>query len=259
VTERVSWLKGVLPYLGDDRYVDMAGAINTDRSWRDPENLRIGRIVVPQFLHPEAGSPYTKVRGVDQMLAVTHFVGMAGVGPDAPAYDKSDKRAGIFGYDRQTSKDDVKDGLSNTIYLIQVDAGSAGPWIAAGGATIRGTSEKGDDVGRKGGFVSPNQGDKKGVWIMMADGSTRYLTKDVAPEVFKALCTMAGGDEIGDLESLAPATNLPRTPAKPGAPAAPAKPAAPPKADPPKADPPKAEPKKPGVNEEEDKKSSPPK
>jgi hypothetical protein len=135
---------------------------------------------------------------------------MAGVGPDAAEYKKDDPRAGIFGYDRQTRKEDVKDGLSNTIFAIQTDPALAGPWIAGGGSTVRGTSEKGDrDVGFRGGFLSPNYGGKEGVWVLMADGSTRFLTKGVSPDIFKRLCTMAGGDDVGDVEGIAPKVNLP--------------------------------------------------
>src|SRR5207247_709057 len=134
-------------------------------------------------------------RGVDGPMPVTHFVGMAGVGPDAPTLPKEDPRAGIFGYDRQIKVEDIKDGVSNTIYMIQTDPVTAGPWIAGGGATVRGTSTSGADIGVPGGFVSPNYNGKEGVWILMADGSTRFLTKSVSPEVFKDLCTINGGNK----------------------------------------------------------------
>lgn len=212
--ERISFMRELLPYLGDDRYFGMERMIDVEKSWRDPHNLNYARIVVPHFLNPAAGSgsAYVKVRDVDQPLAVTHFVGMAGVGPDAASYPKSDPRAGIFGYDRVTTLDDVKDGLSNTIYMIEADKALLGPWLQGGGATVRGTSLEGNDVGRRGGFSSPAYSGKQGVWVMMADGSARFLTKDVSPEVFKALCTMAGSDSAGAVDLIAGKVNLEVTP-----------------------------------------------
>lgn len=214
--ERVSFLREMLPYLGDDRYFTLRESIDAEKSWNDPGNINYARILVPHFLNPASGpeSSYVKVRGVDSPLAVTHFVGMAGVGPDAAYYGKKDPRAGIFGYDRQTSLDDVKDGLANTIYMIEADKALLGPWLQGGGATVRGTSMAGNDIGRRGGFSSPNYSGKQGVWVLMADGSTRFLSKDISPEVFKALCTMAGSDSAGAIDLIANKVSLevsPRT------------------------------------------------
>ena len=128
-SERVSFMRELLPYLGDERYFGMQREIDPEHSWKDPSNLTFARILVPHFLNPAVGSNYSyvKVRGVDTPLAVTHFVGMAGVGPDAATLPKSDPRAGIMGYDRQTSPEDVKDGLSNTIFMIEADKSLLGP------------------------------------------------------------------------------------------------------------------------------------
>jgi hypothetical protein len=214
-SERLSFFRDLLPFLGDDRYYELYDATKPEKSWRDPENARIGRVAVPHFLNPATGNFFTRVRGIDHPLAVTHFVGMAGVGPDAPYYDKKDPRAGIFGYDRQASKSDITDGVSYTILLIQNDPALCGPWIAGGGSTVRGTSLTGDrDVGQRGGFISTDHNGKPGVWVMMADGSIRFLSKSVDPQAFKAMCTMAGGDTdaIGDLSAIAPEVRLPTTP-----------------------------------------------
>ncbi|MCS6976278.1 MAG: DUF1559 domain-containing protein [Gemmatales bacterium] len=258
-SERLSFLRELLPFLGDDRYYELYDATKPDKSWRDPENARVGRVAVPHFLNPATGNFFTKVRGIDHPMAVTHFVGMAGVGPDAPFYDKKDPRAGIFGYDRQASKSDITDGASYTILLIQNDPAVCGPWIAGGGSTVRGTSLTGDrDVGHRGGFISTDHNGKPGVWVMMADGSIRFLSKSVDPQAFKAMCTMAGGDAdaIGDLSAIAPEVRLPTTPRPSGSqpgprPTPPAE--AEQKAEPkPQPDTPATPPKKPPMPEEEE-------
>ena len=72
----------------------------------------------------------------------------------------------------------------------------------------------------KGAFLSPDYNGKKGTWIMMADGSVRFLTKDVNPAVFKALCTITGDDDgdVSDLDAIAPRATLPTWGGKPVAP-----------------------------------------
>ena len=223
-SERLSFFADLMPYFGE-RMVGVREGLNPNLSWRDPENVKYGRILVAELLTPGGGKTYTRVAGVDSQLAVTHFVGMGGVGPDAPYLPGNHPLAGIFGYDRQTRLEDIRDGASNTIMMIQIDGNTAGPWIAGGGATIRGTSPNGDrDVGFPGGFRSPNYGGKEGVWVIMADGSTRFLNRNISPNVFKALCTMNGGDDAGDIDLAAPRQKLEtyNTQARPaGAPAAP--------------------------------------
>ena len=207
--ERVSFLRELLPYFDDDRYRMLYTQIDPSKPWYDEQNLKAARVLVPQFLHPGA-PPYfgeAKAGGRELRVALSHFVGMAGVGPDALFYRKDDPRAGIFGdpaYRPPTRLDEIRDGTSNTILMIQVDSRLTGPWIQGGGSTMRGTSLAGDDVGRPYGFLAPSYGGKPGTFVVMADGSVRYITRNISHDVFKALCTMAGGESLPSLDTVAP-------------------------------------------------------
>jgi hypothetical protein len=136
-------------------------------------------------------------------LAATHFVGMAGVGIDAADYDPKDasklKKLGVFGYDRWTKAEDVKDGLANTIYVIQVPPNYPRPWIAGGGATVEGVPEAGSIKP----FVRTHANGKRGTYALMCDGSVRFIADSISDEAFKALCTTQGGEEV-DLDQVAP-------------------------------------------------------
>jgi len=195
--QRISWMAGLLPFLGRDA---LYTRIQFDASWRDPANWMTAHTLIPEFLDP--GYPETtrfvSYPGIRFPLVGTHFVGIAGVGQDAPDYSADDPavaaKLGVFGYDRTTSLDDIRKnrGLSQTGVMVQVPYdGPAGitPWMAGGGSTLRGVPEK-DSIKP---FVSTtNNEGKRGTFVLMADGSVRFVGEDVKDEVFKAMCTIKG-------------------------------------------------------------------
>lgn len=208
--QRISWMAGMLPYLG---YENISRDINPERSWRPEydaankrmidDNARLGSALIPAFLDP-ASSPSTwwvEVPSVPgHRYAATHYVGIAGVGLDAATYTADDpaqaKKMGMFGYDRVTKPEDVKDGLSNTIMIIQVPPTYRRPWIAGGGATVAGVPEKRSIEP----FVSTKLGEKRGTYAIMADGSVRFISADISDELFKAMCTINGGEKVDKAE-----------------------------------------------------------
>ena len=115
---------------------------------------------------------------------------------DAASYDEKDsdnaKKLGIFGYDRVTKVTDITDGLPSTILLIQVPAAYKNPWLAGGGATVRGCPETGSVKP----FVSDQPDGKKGTIAIMADGSVRFIPDNIPDAVFKAMCTIKGGEKV---------------------------------------------------------------
>ncbi len=148
---------------------------------------------------PAHSSRYSRARRKD--VAATHFVGVAGVGMDAAEYPLGNAKAGAFGYDRETQPADVKDGLDKTILLLQVPAELKAPWLAGGGATVRGVSSGPDPVRP---FVCIEQQGKHGTFAVMGDGKVRFIPETIDPNVFRSLCTMAGGEKIDDLDKIAP-------------------------------------------------------
>jgi hypothetical protein len=202
---RVGWMAGLLPFLG---HQELFGRISFKHNWRDPVNWIAARTVVPEFVDPTYpdASRQVLVNGIPIDFGATHFVGLAGVGLDAADYPRDDPawlaKRGVFGYDKSATLKEVQDGrgLSNAIVLIQVPhdgPGGVAPWIAGGGATVRGVPEKnsiapfvlGTD---KYGKVIQYQG-KRGTYALMADGSVRFIDQNVSDDVFKAMATVGGG------------------------------------------------------------------
>jgi len=201
---RISWMAGLLPYLGQKNLYDR---IRFDHSWRDSSNWMAGGATVPQFLDPAYPdfARQTTVGDMPNDFAATHYVGIAGVGLDAASNKPGDPltqhKRGIFGYEGSATLADVLAGrgTSNTIFMIQVpyDRGSGvGPWIAGGGATVRGVPEKNSIepfvLGKdRTGKTMGHQG-KKGTFALMSDGTVRFIDQNVSDDVFKAMATIGG-------------------------------------------------------------------
>jgi hypothetical protein len=209
---RVSWMAGLLPFLG---YQEIYDGIDFKQSWRTEVNVKQGAVLIPAFLNPRYERTYWRAHppslGILD-LGATHFVGIAGVGIDAADYSAADptvtKKLGVFGYERRTSVKDITDGLSNTAYMIQVPPTYERPWIAGGGATITGIPETRSMEP----FARTQGNGKRGTYVLMCDGSVRFVSADIADDVFKAMCTIKGGEEIADLNKVAPKVDPPKGP-----------------------------------------------
>lgn len=198
---RASFIVELLPYLGRGALRD---SIQEKRyAWFAPQNLRAAQTWVPELLVPYY--PQTSWRAFHPLaegggapLGATNFVALAGLGRDAARYNPGDpeqsKLVGMTGYNWGSNAADVKDGMSNTIYMIQVPPGHNRPWIAGGGATVMGVDNEGNPISD---FIS-SEGGKRGTYALMADGSVRFLPDTVDPKIFKAMVTRAGGETIDD-------------------------------------------------------------
>ncbi len=208
-----SWMTELLPFINQQ---DVYLGFDFDQDWMsNAENHRLAGTVIPEFLNPAAenakwqGYPFSG-------MGLTHFVGMSGVedGPNvvAAALDRSDPRAGIFGYDSIAKPDQITDGASQTIMLI--GAGKlAGPWVQGGGATIRGAREPYFD--ELSGFGSAGLA-QRGAYVLFADGSSRMISADIDPALFRAMCTIHGSEEV-DLTQLEVGEKDPSLVAEPNA------------------------------------------
>ena len=99
--------------------------------------------MIPAFLNPLDDRKTWKGYPL-QGLALTHFVGMAGIEDArnvvAATLPRSDPRAGVFGYDEVATPEQITDGTSQTI-MVMGSGTMANPWIMGGGATVRGARE----------------------------------------------------------------------------------------------------------------------
>ena len=195
-----SWLVELLPHL---ELNDVYARFNFEHGWTHETNERWSEYVIPQFLNPLddrqrwEGYPF-------HQAGLTHFVGMSGVENRrnvlAAALPRDDPRAGVFGYYDVAREDQITDGLSETIMVL--GAGEiVAQWVQGGGATVRGARQPHFDP--VGGFGTRGL-NPTGTIVLMADGSVRQISADVDSQVFRALCTIHGAEDI-DVAAVGPA------------------------------------------------------
>lgn len=209
---RVSFFAELLPYM--DRG-SLAVGIDRDLAWFDEANLPIAESWVPELLVPfypqsswRALSPHV---AHGRVLGGTSYVAIAGVGLDAARYDPKAQAAkvGITGYDWGSEVKQVTDGLDKTIYLMQTPPGLQQPWLAGGGATVRGLSETDPMQGFRHTYGTPDN--KPGTFALMGDGSVRFIPGDIDPKKLLAMATRAGGEDLSDIDKHAPLVSSPKS------------------------------------------------
>jgi hypothetical protein len=184
VDERLSWLVSISPYI---EQVALYNAIKQDEAWNSETNSKFKDTVIPTFINP-GYSP------VGEEGAPTHYVGIAGVGEDSLTSKKIDEKSGMFGYNRKTLMRDVVDGLSITIMVTECTDKSAGPWMQGGKSTLRALTKR-PYVNGPDGLGGPSPG---GFNVLMGDGSVRFVSQNIDPELLEKLTTIQGGEAIGD-------------------------------------------------------------
>ena len=189
--QRLSWFVGLLPYpsLKQEALFDR---IKLVKAWDADENAPAVRTSNRNFYCPS-----NPLRAEAGEAALTHYVGVAGLGADAAALSKDNLRAGFFGYDRRITRDDIQFGKPNRAEL-EVGAGQTmmvletawhnGPWAAGGAATLRGIDPDTKPYlgpGRPFGGLHPG-----GLNILYVDGSVRFVPDGMDADIFEVEATI---------------------------------------------------------------------
>jgi hypothetical protein len=178
-SERLSWLATLMSTVMQPD----APPPLWNEPWSSPRNERFVRQSIPEFLNPSV----QQLVG-PQSYPATHFVGVAGVGEDAPGLPVEHPRAGVFGNDRITRLDDIRDGASNTLMVLGVTS-NLGSWAAGGSATIRPLTHEPYVNGPDGfGTGSPDR-----MIVLMADGGVRELSSKTDPRLIRRMACINDG------------------------------------------------------------------
>jgi hypothetical protein len=115
---RLSWIAAILPYLDNQELHD---ALDRTQPWDAGVNRSAASTKIT-----ELKCRFSRDSGTNETS--TNYVGIAGLGLDAPLVPKTHLRAGVFGYDRQTALADIKDGTATTM-IVAESAYGIGSWL----------------------------------------------------------------------------------------------------------------------------------
>jgi prepilin-type N-terminal cleavage/methylation domain-containing protein/prepilin-type processing-associated H-X9-DG protein len=187
--DRLSWMVVLLPYLEQD---PLYRQFDLEKGYA--ANLPAAQKSLKMFLCPTSHEATTGD-------AVSCYVAMSGIGPDAAKQPAGAPGNGFMGYDRVTSINMIKDGTSNTIALMETRVG-LGPWASGGPSTLRGFDPAdvppiGDNRPFGGHRESRTFGKHyDGANAAMADGSVRFIPSTVDAKKLAAAITITGGEPI---------------------------------------------------------------
>jgi prepilin-type processing-associated H-X9-DG protein len=194
-----SWMILIVPYVECSK---SGLGIDYAKAWDAEENQKALAVPNPFYLCP-ANPDRTTPAGA----ALSHYVGIGGVGPRAPFLPGDHPRAGIFRYGTRktlakeeaeirfqgTSLDDIKDERATTLMIMETNSEN-GPWMASGPATVRGLDPDRPPYLGVGGQFGSYHG--HGSNAAFADGSVRFLANSLDPKVFEAMATIAGREKV---------------------------------------------------------------
>jgi prepilin-type processing-associated H-X9-DG protein len=202
VDQRLSWMTSILPYL-DIRpnqpppYEAPARDLDPDQPWNAGPNAPITRTLLARYLCPAWENP-----PLNAPAGETSYVGLAGVGLDAPSLPFESYNAGFFGYDRATTSadlllkgggsDDAGNGPSGSSYIIVAmeTCQANGPWGEAGPSTCRGLPADLDHpIGLNAPFGGLHPG---GANALRADGAVHFEGEGIEPQLLQALVRLRG-------------------------------------------------------------------
>lgn len=192
---RLSWIASLLPYLGHQEWHVQ---LNPGYGWRAPQNRPVTSRELRPVINPLLGPTQTREGFFD-----THWVGVAGVGENAAALHPDDPRAGFFNDNGRRRLEDLDRGAANTLAVLGASA-RLGAWAEGGFATVRPLTRH-PYVNGPDGFGS---GLTQGMLGMMADGSVRFIHRDIAPEVLERLAAVRGNGSA-TVADLFPAGSVP--------------------------------------------------
>lgn len=179
--ERLGLIYAILPFIEEAAIYDQLRQFSK-KAWNSEDSAHLTSVEIPVLLNP--GLPA-------DLPAATHYIGIAGVGEDAPELPVRHERAGLFGINRKTRFRDVTDGLSNTAMMTETTETDI-PW-AAGAKGIRALTQE-PYINGPDGIGGPYPG---GCNVLFADGSVRFISENIDPETMRRIAAMADGKPLG--------------------------------------------------------------
>jgi prepilin-type N-terminal cleavage/methylation domain-containing protein len=203
------WATRILPFIELNSLAK--NGIHYNLPLSDPANKTARLTSIPEFLCPSDASQLTFVDPDDPAqieMAVGNYVGVFGTQNihevESMPVGQQCVSDGVFYHNSAVTFKDIRDGTSHT-FAVGERTMALGPstWVGApandgcGPGMVLGTAaytpnSRQDDIHN---FSSRHP---TGTNFASVDGSVRFVSQDLDDQLFRALCTRAAGDSIGD-------------------------------------------------------------
>lgn len=175
------WMTALLPYLGE---ADLYRTIDVHQPWNAVENQPAMKRRVGTF--EASGGDLTPIEGG---FAPAHFSGLGG---KSVAEGQGEVHLGIFDRGSDVRRDQIVDGLSNTLIVGEVAHrypawGDPENWRTIGTGLNRRAHGFGNAAGT-------------GATFLKADGSVQFFSNKTSIEVLQRLSTRDGNDPLSELD-----------------------------------------------------------
>jgi len=211
-----SWFNSILPHLDE---TTLYQRIDFDHSIYAPENAEVRPYIISSLLCPSDPGPALTAATLEGGLAA--LASYAGVHHPVEDVIDSDNRGVLF-LNSSIRNEQIEDGTSYTIFVgEQLRSSEDLGWSSGTRATLRNGGSPMNATGRQpprgedtvvvfevegggdsldpemrvGGFASPHAG---GVQFAIGDGSVRFLSENIEPEVYHSLLDRADGELVAD-------------------------------------------------------------
>ncbi|HEV3144352.1 MAG TPA: DUF1559 domain-containing protein [Gemmataceae bacterium] len=178
--KQLSWLLGVYPFVESSQLYKL---VEKDKSWDAEENRWAALFTIKTYTCPG----FQGIRPTSTLMS-SHYVGIAGLGPDAVSLPLSDPRAGAFGYQREWIIGKSNHQSTRTLVLVADTTRVAEAWTSGGWPTVRGLEDDGPPlIGPGGQFGGVH---KAGAMVAFADASVGLWRPTEDAKTIKAMATL---------------------------------------------------------------------
>jgi hypothetical protein len=194
--ERLGWMAIIYPHIESDTFNPK---INWTLSYHDPSHREILGFRNGLFLC--RSSTFSDITWGS-------YVGISGIGSDAPLLSWRDLRTGALGYQRQLTMNDINaaNGTQYTMLLGETERDN-GPWYGGGHSTLRAILPDEPMLGKEGQFSNSHQ--HRWAWRVsalplgqhfgMVDGNVRSFGPQTSRSVLEALAAYRSGQAFTSL------------------------------------------------------------
>ncbi len=183
--KQIAWSAFLLPYLDQD---NLFRQIDFSKAFDHTDNAVAASHVLKIYMCPASRRRDDTVSG----RGACDYGGIYGERITSP----NNPPKGMMIYDRAFRADDIRDGLANTIAISEDSGWLDGQWING-----RNLFDQAYPINAAPAFENDMRSEhSRGVNVLFADGSARWLRQTMDQPTLAALCTRAGGEAVANLD-----------------------------------------------------------